>query len=63
MSTYVSQSSASNQSDESDAPVDEGQRTREWLCVIADTLMVVLDGNYKARTAPLTWCQQVWPLV
>ncbi|KAK3740115.1 hypothetical protein QZH41_012352, partial [Actinostola sp. cb2023] len=61
VSTYVSQQSPNNQSNESDGStgVDERHRAREWLCVVADTLMVVLDGNYKACTAPLTWCQQV----
>lgn len=27
--------------------------------MVADTLMVVLDGNYKAKGPTLVWCQQV----
>lgn len=35
------------------------QRNTEWLNMVADTLMVVLDGNYKAKGPTLVWCQQV----
>ena len=27
--------------------------------MVTDTLMVVLDGNYKAKGPTLVWCQQV----
>ena len=30
-----------------------------WLAKVADTIMVVLDGNFKPKTTPLQWCQQV----
>ncbi|XP_031566041.1 focadhesin-like [Actinia tenebrosa] len=60
--SHTSQDSAettgSNQSDGDGVQGDDRQRMRDWLCVIADTLMAVLDGNYKAKTS-LVWCQQV----
>jgi hypothetical protein len=61
VSSYISQQSVEDKSNQSDGSVQEEERhrTREWLCVVADTLMVVLDGNYKAKTSPLVWCQQV----
>lgn len=31
----------------------------QWLSVVADTVMVVLDGNYKPKGPTLVWCQQV----
>eukprot|EP00795_Rhopilema_esculentum_P006145 gene6145-11535_t len=31
---------------------------KSWLAKVADTIMVVLDGNFKPKTTPLQWCQQ-----
>ena len=33
--------------------------TRHWLLTVADTVMVVFDGNYKSKHKPFQWCQQV----
>ena len=33
--------------------------TRHWLLKVADTVMVVFDGNYKSKHKPFQWCQQV----
>ena len=35
-------------------------RNTEWLTMVTDTIMVVLDGNYKPKGPTLTWCQQVF---
>ena len=35
------------------------QSCREWLTVVTDTLMVILDGNCKVKGPTLQWCQQV----
>ena len=32
---------------------------KDWLLRVADTLMVVLDGNFKPKGEPMQWCQQV----
>ncbi|CAH3022453.1 unnamed protein product, partial [Porites evermanni] len=34
-------------------------RNTDWLTMVTDTIMVVLDGNYKPKGRTLTWCQQV----
>lgn len=37
---------------------------KDWLVKVADTVMVVLDGNFKPKGRPMQWCQQVsLPLV
>ena len=38
---------------------EQYQRNSEWLNVVAETVMVVLDGNYKPKGPTLVWCQQV----
>jgi len=52
VSIFVQQQSSSG-------TTESYQRNTEWLNVVADTLMVVLDGNYKAKGPTLVWCQQV----
>ncbi|XP_032233940.2 focadhesin [Nematostella vectensis] len=49
------------QPDLNDESVNEAQApcAKEWLLMVADTLMTVLDGNYKPRGSTLVWCQQV----
>ena len=37
-------------------------RNTDWLTMVTDTIMVVLDGNYKPKGPTLTWCQQVFLL-
>ncbi|XP_047129066.1 focadhesin isoform X1 [Hydra vulgaris] len=32
---------------------------RTWLLKVADTIMVVFDGNFKAKSIPFQWCQQI----
>ena len=32
---------------------------RGWLLKVADTVMVILDGNLKPKSKPFQWCQQV----
>ena len=34
--------------------------TKDWLTKVADTVMVVFDGNFKPKGNPFQWCQQVW---
>lgn len=36
---------------------------QEWIDAVADTLLVILDGNLKTIGPPLNWCQQVWSLL
>lgn len=43
----------------SSGTTEQYQRNTEWLNMVADTLMVVLDGNYKPKGPTLVWCQQV----
>eukprot|EP00112_Aurelia_sp_Birch-Aquarium-sp1_P008564 Seg1947.2 transcript_id=Seg1947.2/GoldUCD/mRNA.D3Y31 product=Focadhesin protein_id=Seg1947.2/GoldUCD/D3Y31 len=31
---------------------------KDWLLRVADTVMVVLDGNFKPKGEPMQWCQQ-----
>ncbi|XP_027059446.1 focadhesin-like [Pocillopora damicornis] len=38
---------------------EQYQWNNEWLSEVADTVMVVLDGNYKPKGPTLVWCQQV----
>lgn len=38
---------------------EQYQWNNEWLSVVADTVMVVLDGNYEPKGPTLVWCQQV----
>lgn len=52
VSIFVQQQSSSG-------TTESYQRNAEWLNMVADTLMVVLDGNYKAKGPTLVWCQQV----
>ena len=33
--------------------------TKDWLVKVADTVMVVFDGNFKPKGNPFQWCQQV----
>jgi len=47
------------QQQSSSGTTESYQRNTEWLNMVADTLMVVLDGNYKAKGPTLVWCQQV----
>ena len=48
-----------------DGPMDEKHSfmryidTKDWLVKVADTVMVVLDGNFKPKGQPFQWCQQV----
>ena len=30
-----------------------------WLLKVADTIMTVFDGNFKAKSKPFQWCQKV----
>ena len=32
---------------------------KDWLVRVADTIMVVFDGNLKPKPEPMQWCQQV----
>lgn len=38
---------------------DQFISVRSWLLKVADTVMVVFDGNYKPASKPFQWCQQV----
>ena len=40
-------------------PPDQYISVRSWLLKIADTVFVVFDGNYKTKSKPFQWCQQV----
>ena len=52
VASYVSRQSSSGET-------QQNQRNSDWLLMVADTLMVVLDGNYKPKGDTLIWCQQV----
>ncbi len=43
------------------APVDSVQfvNNKEWLLRVADTVMVVFNGNFRPKSEPMRWCQQV----
>lgn len=43
----------------SSGTTEQFQRNTEWLSMVADTVMVVLDGSYKPKGPTLVWCQQV----
>lgn len=43
----------------SSGATEQYQRNTEWLSLVADTIMVVLDGNHKPKGPTLIWCQQV----
>ncbi|XP_044183101.1 focadhesin-like isoform X2 [Acropora millepora] len=43
----------------SSGATEQYQRNTEWLSLVADTIMVVLDGNHKPKGPTLVWCQQV----
>ena len=47
------------QQQNSSGETEQYQRNTEWLNMVADTIMVVLDGNYKPKDPTLVWCQQV----
>ncbi|XP_022783954.1 focadhesin-like isoform X5 [Stylophora pistillata] len=52
VSIYVGQQTSSE-------TTEQYQRNNDWLSVVTDTVMVVLDGNYKPKGPTLVWCQQV----
>ena len=43
----------------SEVKADQYLSMRTWLLKVADTVMVVFDGNFKAKSIPFQWCQQV----
>ena len=47
------------QQQNSSGETSQGQRITDWLTMVTDTIMVVLDGNYKPKGPTLIWCQQV----
>ena len=47
------------QQQSSSGETEQYQRNTEWLSLVADTILVVLDGNYKPKGPTLVWCQQV----
>ena len=47
------------QQQSSSGATEQYQRNTEWLSLVADTIMVVLDGNHKPKGPTLVWCQQV----
>ena len=69
MATYMAQQTDSESRRETDSEGSPGsdsasqeqqyQGSREWLVIVADTMIVILDGNYKAKGPTLQWCQQV----
>jgi len=47
------------QQQNSSGATEQYQRNTDWLIMVADTIMVVLDGNYKPKGSTLVWCQHV----
>lgn len=47
------------QQQNSSGATEQYQRNTDWLIMVADTIMVVLDGNYKPKGPTLVWCQHV----
>ncbi|XP_065649598.1 focadhesin isoform X4 [Hydra vulgaris] len=45
--------------DKCEANADPYLSMRTWLLKVADTIMVVFDGNFKAKSIPFQWCQQI----
>eukprot|EP00112_Aurelia_sp_Birch-Aquarium-sp1_P004052 Seg1459.7 transcript_id=Seg1459.7/GoldUCD/mRNA.D3Y31 product=Focadhesin protein_id=Seg1459.7/GoldUCD/D3Y31 len=44
--------------DERQASSTQYSSRKDWLLRVADTVMVVLDGNFKPKGEPMQWCQQ-----
>ena len=60
LASVVSQFKGNVKKDSDDQEVfQQYLSTKEWLLKVADTLMAVLDGNFKPKSEPFKWCQQV----
>eukprot|EP00794_Sanderia_malayensis_P009907 gene9907-10920_t len=60
-SKISSMESVDNSSFSTQNPSDSMQylNNKEWLVRVSDTVMVVLNGNFKPKSEPMQWCQQI----